>query len=321
MEALPGLAGAVMLLTAWLWLIVAGRRLGVLRWLLMLAFPWVCLLSGWRTTPLLPRLLVLMGSLLLAGGLLWLRVQQPQQFEQLVQLQWLPPTESRMPSGLLAGQEFMPDQIRIEGSHLILAEHRGTRELRSLRIRLAGIPLSAEQSQLQLLPGDPGPWPELLLQWGGGSFEPPQLLHVRNDYSLDLRFQPRADGALDVRLHLQLPAELQTRVSGEALLAHTPGWLRPSRQLAVEPAVEPSEATQPTPVWQRLTVDQLLEMPAVHVGRTLRLTTTGGRVHQGWLRGVSHDQRILLELPQGPNQVVLHFFPLDIARIEVSTRD
>ena len=71
-----------------------------------------------------------------------------------------------------------------------------------------------------------------------------------------------------------------------------------------------------SPAWRELSLLALLDEPELFSGAQIRLTTWTGRVHQGVFRQLSPEQRIVLSLPRGANQVELHFHPLDIRLIE-----
>ncbi|WVM88769.1 hypothetical protein UMZ34_22775 [Halopseudomonas pachastrellae] len=61
----------------------------------------------------------------------------------------------------------------------------------------------------------------------------------------------------------------------------------------------------------------MLDEPEHFVGQRLRLVTVAGREHEGVLKAVTSERRLVLALPQGANQVDFQFHPVDIALIEV----
>lgn len=327
MEALLILAGMLLLLLGWVTLAGRSWTLGVSRWLLALLLPWLTLLVRRQGYPLWPRILLLLGTLSLASGLLALQQQQPARFAALTSLASPTAQQQQLPAGTLLGVDFQPHEARLEGRQLRLIERRGSREHKSLRILLDTVPLSSRQLHLQLLPGDSGPWPELLLQRHPGGFAEPQLMRIERDYSIDLHFQPQPDGQLRIQLHLQLPVVWSTRISGDIRLEQTPDWLQAVSLPALQTTTREAEAL-PEPVlaasavrWEPIGVEQLLASPGRWEGRQARLVSESGRVHQGLLRGMTPERRILLELPQGGNQVMLQFFPMSLTRIEVVVDD
>lgn len=122
---------------------------------------------------------------------------------------------------------------------------------RALVVRLGSAPALLEPSTVERLPGDAGPWPELLLQWHTGALSEPGLLRVTDDYNMSFAFIPQQGPSVLVRLRLHLPTRPATLVGGETILEVTPAWLPDLAQSKAASA--PATAT---PVLPELTAEQ-----------------------------------------------------------------
>ncbi len=330
MPALLILSGLFLIVLGWLWVAGAARRLPVARFVLaLLAAPITLFLRG-RGYARLPRVLIVAGSILTLGGGALLQQEQPERFRQLLAGDWLAPAAADIEiEGMLMGQPFKPDRVLWRGNDLVFEEGPPQRLRRSLVIRFGQAPALLELPTIERLPGDPGPWPELLLQWHIGALSQPGLLRVTDDYTLSLDFVPRADQSAQVRLHLHLPTRPATLLSGEAVLANIPEWLAGLKKSEPVPAtsappalrVEGAEvAREVVSPWQDVSVLAVLGEPQLFSGQQVRLTTQAGRLYEGLLTGISEDRRIVLAQRSGANQMDFHFQPIDVAGLQVRYR-
>ncbi len=323
MDALLILTGMVLTLVAWVWLASLAWRQSVGVFVLALLLPWLTLfLRGFK---LLPRLLLVIGLVAAGSGLYLLQRDQPERFAALISGQWMATPEASV-QGQMLGQAFNPERVYWQGQTLIFEERSGERLRRALSLEFSQVPMLLEDSLIERLPGDQGGWPELVLQWHAGALEAPGLRRIADEYSLSLQFIPDpGQQSAQVRIHLHLPVSHATWLTGEATLVPVPDWLRQLGQQARQPAPEPAAAefaqsARPAPTgrtWQPFSVLGLVDEPDPFLGQPLRLTTWSGRVYEGRLREVSESRRLVLALPQGPNQVDLHFHPLDVRSLEV----
>jgi len=329
MPALLILSGVVLLVLGWVWVAAAARNLPIARFLLaLLAAPLTLLLRG-RGYARLPRLLILSGLLLILAGAALLQREQPERFSQLLAGQWAAPAEGVGIQGELMGQPFSAERAFWRGSDLVFEEGPPERIRRSLAIRFDPATDVLSSRALDRLPGDAGPWPELLLQWHTGALSQPGLLRVTDNYTLSLDLVPLAgeSGQIFVRLHL--PTQPATLLNGEVILATTPDWLRKVQQpvatpvapATVAPAIEPASNTaKNAPQWQNVSVLALLDEPEFFVGQQIRLRTQAGREYEGRLQQISPERRIVLAQNSGANQVDYHFRPVDVAELQVLYR-
>lgn len=326
MEALLILVGAVLLALGWLWLVIAAVRLSVGRMLLALVCAPLTLVLRGLGYPLWPRLLLLCGLLGLATGAVLLHINHPERLQMLLSGRWTaePETGSDL-RGTIMGQPFAPNRIVWRGEDLVFEEGPPDRVRRSLTIRFGNARELLRTPLIERLPGDQGPWPELILRWHTGALSEPGLRRVARDYSLSLDFARPVAGRVEGRIHLHLPTIHSTWLTGQLLLSSTPDWLlereRAERSVRCSRRDEPAAAA-PAPAspaaaqWHELSLLALLDEPQLFSGTLVRLTTWSGRVHQGRFRRLSDERRLILSQERGSDQVELHFHPLDIRQIE-----
>ena len=322
MEALLILGGVIGFVVAWVWLVFGSLRLGSRAVLLAALLPLVTPFLRDSAFARLPRILVLV-SLLCAGAGFWLLQQhQPEHFARLLSGQWQKEVPAVELQGTQMGQPFAPDQVYWRGDQLIFAETAGERVRRSLVVRFDGATSLLQGTAIDLLPGDEGPWPQMVLQWYTGALASPGLRRVASGYSLSLSLAPQGREGAEMVVHLRLPAEHQTRLTGRVTLAERPSWLGRSLNSAQPLAPQPEPAAPaPSPAdWQEVSLLAVLDEPEHFVGQRLRLVTVAGREHEGVLKAVTSERRLVLALPQGANQVDFQFHPVDIALIEVRPR-
>lgn len=330
MPALLIISGLLLIVLGWLSVAVAARKLPIGRLLLaILAAPLTLILRG-RGYARMPRLVMVAGLLLLLAGAALLQREQPERFAQLLAGEWA--ASSREGAGIegeLMGQPFNPERIFWRGNDLIMEEGPPQRIRRALTVRFDPATLQAGLRTIDRLPGDTGPWPELLLQWHTGALTQPGLLRVTEDYTLSLDLMPSSDATVQLRLRLHLPTKPATLLSGEAKLAATPDWLARLQQPAAStapasqpelPVARPLQEVQSSPLWQDVSVLAVLGEPELFIGQQLQLTTQAGRRYEGRLKAVSDDRRIVLAQNSGANQVDYHFRPTDVAQLQVKYR-
>ena len=326
MEALLILGGVVLLGLGWLWLVIAAVRLSVGRMLLALVCAPLTLVLRGLGYPLWPRLLLLAGLLGLLTGSVLLHVNHPERLQMLLSGRWaVEPEASSDLRGSIMGQPFAPNRIIWRGEDLVFEEGPPDRVRRSLTIRFASARELLRAPVIERLPGDQGAWPELILRWHTGALSEPGLRRVPGDYSLSLDFAKPVAGRVEGRIHLHLPTIHSTWLTGQVLLSSTPDWLlqqeraeravrysRPSAPEVIPPAEQPAASAQ----WRELSLLALMDEPQLFSGALVRLTTWSGRVHQGRFKQLSSEGRLILSQDRGPDQVELHFHPLDIRQIE-----
>lgn len=324
MEALLIIAGAVLLLGSWLWLLLRTLRLGVGRFLLALFAAPLTLLARRMGYPLWPRLFLLMGMVSLLTGTALLYQQHPERWDLLLSGRWAAPApvDGKL-QGTITGQAFAPERAYWRGHDLVFEEGPAQRVRRSLVIRFGSAPELLGATNFERLPGDTGAWPELLLQWYSGALNTPGLRRLGNGYSMSLDFFEPVDELVQGHIYLQLPATYGTWLAGDFELASAPDWLLQPGATLQPPAsaVSVTEVSQPArdsvvTGWQEVSLLALLDEPELFAGSDMRLTTSTGRRHQGVFKQLSEGKRLVLALPQGPDQVELHFQPVDILLLE-----
>ena len=327
MEALLILSGVLLLLAGWIGLVVSSMRRSVGRMLLALLFgPFTLILRG-LGYPLWPRLLMFLGLLGIMAGSVWLYYQHPERMQQLVTgTLSTPPDSADDLRGTVMGQPFKPNNIVWRGDDLVFEEAIDERVRRSLTIRFGNATELLQAPTVERLPQDEGAWPELILRWHTGALSEPGLRRVTGDYSLSLDFVRVAGEQAQGRIHLHLPSIHSTWLTGRMHLTSMPEWMREREQSerlvlqASHARTDDAQAREEIPAWRELGLLALMDEPELFTGTQVRLTTWSGRTHTGTLMPQSPEKRLVLSIPQGPNQVELHFHPLDVRLIEESTR-
>lgn len=327
MEALLILGGAALLIAGWLWLVVSSMRRSVGRMVLALLFgPFTLILRG-LGYPLLPRLLMFVGLLAIIAGSAWLHHRHPERIQQLLSGDFsAEPASQGNLRGTIMGQPFNPSNIVWRGDDLILEESTEGRIRRSLTIRFGNARELLLAPSVERLPDDQGVWPELILRWHTGAMSEPGLRRVVGDYSMSLDFVPVPGGQAEGRIHLHLPSIHSTWLTGQLHLASAPEWMREREQTERlvlqasqnETAIDSEEqSVDPEPLpWRELSLLAVIDEPELFAGSTVRITTWSGRLYTGTLKQPSPEKRLVLSIPKGPNQVELHFHPLDVRLIE-----
>lgn len=331
MEALLILSGILMLILGWLWLVISSMHRSVGRMLLALFFGPLTLLLRGLGYPLWPRLLMTFGLLgIISGGTL-LYYQHPERIQQLLDGRWLAePATNKNLRGAILGKPFHPNHVIWRGDDLIFEESIDDRIRRSLTIRFGSARELLMAPAVERLPSDQGAWPELILRWHTGALSEPGLRRITGDYSLNLDFARTDSGEVEGRIHLYLASAHHSWLSGVIHLPTAPEWMleRDHTERLVLQATQreadtiSSESSTPhpePPAWRELSLLALLDEPDAFIGSVVRLTTWGGRIHTGILKQLSPEKRLVLSIPQGANQIELHFQPLDVRMIEEST--
>lgn len=327
MEALLILGGAAALIAGWLWLVVSSMRRSVGRMLLALLFgPFTLILRG-LGYPLLPRLLMFFGLLAIIAGSAWLHHRHPERIQQIVSGGYSADPVSRGElRGTIMGQPFNPNNIVWRGDDLIFEESLEGQIRRSLTIRFGSARELLLAPSVERLPDDQGAWPELILRWHTGAMSEPGLRRVAGEYSMSLDFVRVAGEQVEGRIHLHLPGIHSTWLTGQLHLTSVPEWMREreqSERLVLQAGPKETVAQsedrdadlEPNP-WRELSLLAVMDEPELFTGSAVRITTWSGRLHTGTLQQLSPEKRLVLSLPQGPNQVELHFHPLDVRLIE-----
>ncbi|SDS03787.1 hypothetical protein SAMN05216421_0791 [Halopseudomonas xinjiangensis] len=325
MDALLILSGIVLLAIGWVWLVIGSLRLPTGRLVVAILLPLVTLFRRDQGYPRAPRLVLAVGCLAALAGLATLFHLHPHRFERLVSGQWhVEQPEKQGIAGEIMGQQFRPDRVFWRGDDLVLEEGPTERVRRSLTIRFESARQLVNGDSIALLPTDTGRWPEVLLQWHAGALEAPGLRRITGQYSLDLDLLPSVQSSSRLRLHLALPSQHQTWVTGEVFVEQLPAWLRQAQRGEAQPkrATTPSnpssdQAMKPElPRWEPVSVLALVDEPRMLTDASIRVTTVSGRSHEGRFKGVTDDGRIVLAKSHGPNQVDFQFHPVDIQLLE-----
>lgn len=162
--------------------------------------------QGWGVIPLV------VGFTLLAS-------QEPDRMAAIASLKWLEPDEQAQSDhlvirlhGQLDGRAFSPRVGRLADGVLVLREGDDLFARQEVRIRLGTT--SPEALQVDVLPQDIDPAPEVEINWMRPEQGLPEARRIRSGYTLHLDLQPVPPNKLAGDFHLVLPAHYHTSLSG-----------------------------------------------------------------------------------------------------------
>ncbi|WAG77106.1 MFS transporter [Metapseudomonas furukawaii] len=219
MVALLILGGLLLILAGLAWLLVLAFGTSLL-WGFGSLFPPVTLayaLYHWRTARKAVALGA-MGFIPLIVGVTMMAAQQPERLQAILSLKWLDEgrggaseLDIRL-AGELNGQRFRPVEAELVDGILSLREGQDFYARRELVIRLGRQPQGA--LELDVLPQDPGPQPEVEISWLQPEQELPEARRIPRGYTLHLKLQPVGPNRLAGDFHLVLPPKFATSLSG-----------------------------------------------------------------------------------------------------------
>ncbi|KAF1066566.1 MAG: hypothetical protein GAK45_01885 [Pseudomonas citronellolis] len=223
MDSLLILAALVLMAAGYAWLIILGFSRS-LYWGLGCLLPplaVVFLVQHWSLARK-ALLLAAVGVVPLVAGLAMLASHDPARLRTILTLNWAPATVHAAPElattlgGELNGQPFIPDQGSFLDGRLELREGGGFYPQRALRIYLPNAPVGAVR--VDVLPEDRGALPVVEVSWlaPGGSL--PEAVRFPRGYTLHLNLQPKAPNRLEGELHLALPIDSGTALTGHVEL-------------------------------------------------------------------------------------------------------
>jgi len=219
MDALLILGGLLLILAGLVWLVMRAFATSLLwGWASFLPpFTLLYVLRHWRAAR--PALaLAGLGIIPLVVGLTLLASHDAQRLEAIISLKWLKP-DVQAPaelainlSGELNGRPFAPQQAELLDGVLSLREGQDFFAQSELVIRLP----KADKGpvRVDVLPADTGVLPEVEISWLLPEQELPEARRLVRGYTLHLDLQPVAPNKLVGDLHLVLPPQFKTTLSG-----------------------------------------------------------------------------------------------------------
>ncbi len=223
MDALLILGGLLLILGGSLWLISRAFSvslfwgLGSLLPPLTLAFA----LFKWRKASG-PVTLAAMGFIPLVVGLVMLAHRDSERLDAILSMSWFEPKVRERPEldmqlyGELDGQPFLPVQGELIEGVLSLRERVGPLGGKALSIRLPK-PV-ASPMLINVLPQDQGPLPQVEIKRSALSLGDPQSWQIEDGYTLYINLEPKPPNLLVGELHLTLPEQFHTSLSGRVEL-------------------------------------------------------------------------------------------------------
>lgn len=219
MDALMILGGLLLILAGLVWLVMRAFATGLL-WGWASFIPPLTLLyilRHWRSAR--PAVsLVGLGFIPLVVGLTLMASHDSQRLEAIFSLKWLKPevqTRAELAidlRGVLNGRPFAPQQGELLDGVLSLHEGQDFFAQSELIIRLP-VP-SAGPVRVDVLPTDEGRLPEVEISWLLPEQELPEARRLSRGYTLHLNLEPVAPNKYVGDLHLVLPAQFKTTLSG-----------------------------------------------------------------------------------------------------------
>lgn len=224
MDALLILGGLLLIVAGLVWLIVLAFGTGLL-WGVGSLLPPVTLVFVLRHWNVARKAIGLsgLGFIPLIIGFTMLANHEPERLAAIASLQWLEPDEQMQSRhlaiglrGQLDGRPFSPRVGSFMNGALTLREGDDLFARQEVRIRLGATPPGA--LQVDVLPQDVSPVPEVEINWMRPEQELPEARRVNSGYTLHLDLQPVPPNKLAGDFHLVLPAHYHTSLSGHVEL-------------------------------------------------------------------------------------------------------
>ena len=224
MDALLILGGLLLIVAGLIWLIVLAFGTGLL-WGVGSLLPPVTLLYVARHWNVARKAVGLssLGFIPLVVGFSLLASHEPERIAAITSLEWLEPDEQMQRHqlsfrlhGQLDGRPFNPQVGSFIDGVLTLREGDQLFARQEVSIRLGA--KSSGAVQVDVLPEDVDPVPEIEINWMRPEQELPEARRVRSGYTLHLDLQPVPPNKLAGDFHLVLPAHYQTSLSGHVEL-------------------------------------------------------------------------------------------------------
>lgn len=221
MDALLILGGLLLIVAGLVWLIVLAFGRGLL-WGVGSLLPPLTLLFVFRHWTAARKAIGLagLGIIPLTVGFTLLASHEPERMAAIASLQWLEPDEQTQGHhlairlhGQLDGRPFSPRVGRLVDGVLTLREGDDLFARQEVRIRLGVTPPGP--LQVDVLPQDVAPVPEVEINWMRPEQELPEARRIQSGYTLHLNLQPDPPNKLIGDFHLVLPAHYRTSLSGE----------------------------------------------------------------------------------------------------------
>ncbi|WP_252275281.1 MFS transporter [Pseudomonas subflava] len=219
MDALLILGGLLLMVAGLVWLVMLAFSTSLLwGWgSLIPPITLVYVLRHWRTARK-AVVLVGLGGIPLVVGMVLMASQDAARLEAILSLRWLKeapkaPAELNIRlHGELNGQPFSPQYAELVDGVLSLREGEDFFARREVKIRLP----QAQKApvQLDVLPADEGPLPEVEISWLLPEQDLPEARRLDKGYTLHLDLQALPPNKLQGDFHLVLPPSFKTSLSG-----------------------------------------------------------------------------------------------------------
>ncbi|WP_417788125.1 MFS transporter [Stutzerimonas xanthomarina] len=224
MDALLILGGLLLIVAGLIWLIVLAFGTGLL-WGVGSLLPPLTLLYIVRHWSIARKAVGLsgLGFIPLVVGFTLLANHEPERVAAIASLEWLETDEQTQSHqlgfrlhGRLDGRPFNPQFGSYIDGVLTLREGDQLFARQEVSIRLGTEPSGAVQ--IDVLPGDVDPVPEVEINWMRPEQELPEARRIQSGYTLHLNLQPVPPNKLAGDFHLVLPAHYHTSLSGHVEL-------------------------------------------------------------------------------------------------------
>lgn len=219
MDALLILGGLLLMVAGLVWLVMLAFSTSLLwGWgSLIPPITLVYVLRHWRTARK-AVVLVGLGGIPLVVGMVLMASQDAARLEAILSLRWLkeaPKAPAELDirlHGELNGQPFSPQYAELVDGVLSLREGEDFFARREVKIRLP----QAQKApvQLDVLPADEGPLPEVEISWLLPEQDLPEARRLDKGYTLHLDLQALPPNKLQGDFHLVLPPSFKTSLSG-----------------------------------------------------------------------------------------------------------
>ncbi|MCQ4314584.1 MFS transporter [Stutzerimonas zhaodongensis] len=220
MDALLILGGLLLIVAGLVWLIVLAFGTSLL-WGVGSLLPPVAVVYAVRHWGVARKAIGLsaLGFIPLVVGVTLLASHDPSRVEAIASLDWLKSDSqvhtSRLAirlNGQLDGRPFSPQIGKLTDGMLRLSDGDELFAQQAVSIRFG--PISPGGVQIDVLPQDPDPVPEVEISWMQPEQHLPEARLIQSGYTLHLNLKPVPPNKLAGDFHLVLPAHYNTSLSG-----------------------------------------------------------------------------------------------------------
>ncbi|MCK9238584.1 MAG: hypothetical protein M0Q29_03760 [Thiopseudomonas sp.] len=223
MAAILILAGLLIFLLGWLWLIWRAFMFKPF-WGLAVVLPplaVIFLLLHWRRA-VLPLMALFVGVGVLVAGSYQLATEQPEKWQKIMAWHWFSGGKEQalehdgQVQGTIFGQRFLADSVELDKNVVYLRENSADGFAAQIKITLLSVPNLQQQNGLfvDVLPDDQQPVPQIEILWYDYQRGQRLIKQIKADYTLHIALNSQPPNKLVGNFYLALAKSQHTQVSG-----------------------------------------------------------------------------------------------------------